>query len=460
MQIRRDIFLLRERNPVGMKIQVEQKETCEALLTVEIDPPEVEAAMHKAAKRMSEKGNLPGFRKGKAPYSVVLNAYGEEAILDEALDTLGPETYRKALEEQAIDPSAVGTMKRIVSRAPLTLEFLVPVKPVVDIVDYRTVRLPFEEPAVPEEEVEKTLEQLRESQSILEPVERPAQKGDVVLADVHAVVLEENKKPEPLVFDREENPQELILDENLGGRYPGAGSKLEGIAEGENRSVDVQYPDSFPVARLRGLRVQLTVKCLEVKVRQIPEWSEDVVKAVSEYSSLDELREHVRSRLKTRALESREEEYADSVIEKMVEGASIKYPPALLEEEIDEEIQTLSRRLEQRKTSLEVYLRTIPEGMAGLRKQIEPDAQRKLIRRLLLTELVNREKLEPAQEEIDAQLKVYQSVVSESRSGKSKTKNSVEETLRQLAANDVLTRLIVQRVVDIGRGTAPALPES
>jgi trigger factor len=443
-----------------MKIQVEQKETCEALLTVEIDPPEVEAAMHKAAKRMSEKGNLPGFRKGKAPYSVVLNAYGEEAILDEALDTLGPETYRKALEEQAIEPSAVGTMKRIVSRAPLTLEFLVPVKPVVDIVDYRTVRLPFEEPAVPEEEVEKTLEQLRESQSILEPVERPAQKGDVVLADVHAVVLEENKKPEPLVFDREENPQELILDENLGGRYPGTGSKLEGITEGENRSVDVQYPDSFPIARLRGLRVQLAVKCLGVKVRQIPEWNEDVVKAVSEYSSLDELREHVRSRLKTRALESREEEYADSVIEKMAEGASIKYPPALLEEEIDEEIQTLSRRLEQRKTSLEVYLRTIPEGMAGLRKQIEPDAQRKLIRRLLLTELVNREKLEPAQEEIDAQLKVYQSVVSESQSGKSKTKKSVEETLRQLAANDVLTRLIVQRVVEIGRGTAPALPES
>jgi trigger factor len=443
-----------------MKIQVEQKETCEALLTVEIDPPEVESAMHKAAQRMSEKGNLPGFRKGKAPYSVVLNAYGEEAILDEALDTLGPETYRKALEEQAIEPSAVGTMKRIVSRAPLTLEFLVPVKPIVDIADYRSVRLPFEEPAIPEEEVEKTLEQLRESQSILEPVDRPAQNGDVVLADVHAIVLEENKKPEPLVFDHEENPQELILEENLGGRYPGAGPKLEGISEGENRSVDVQYPDSFPIARLRGLHVQLAVKCLGVKVRQIPEWSEDVVKAVSEYSSLDELREHVRSRLKTRALESREEEYADSVIEKMAEGASIKYPPALLEEEIDEEIQTLSRRLEQRKTSLDVYLRTIPEGMAGLRKQVEPDAQRKFIRRLLLTELVKREKLEPAQEEIDAQLKVYQSVISESRSGNSKTKNSVEDTLRQLAANDVLTHLIVKRVTEIGRGVAPALPES
>jgi trigger factor len=208
------------------------------------------------------------------------------------------------------------------------------------------------------------------------------------------------------------------------------------------------------------LSAQLTVKCLGVKVRQIPDWSEDVVKAVSEYSSLDELRGNVRSRLQTRATDSREEEYADSVIDKMVEGSTIKFPAALLEEEIDDEVQTLSRRLEQRKTSLEVYVRTIPEGMAGLRKQLEPEARRKLIRRLLLTELVKQEGLEPAPEEIDAQVKVYQSVLSDSRSGKSKKKGSVEETLHQLATNDVLARLIVKRVVQIGRGTAPDLPPS
>jgi trigger factor len=455
-----DIFLLRERNPLGMKIQVEQNEACEALLTVEVDPPEVEAAMHKAAQRMSEKSNLPGFRKGKAPYSVVVNAYGEDAILDEALDSLGPETYRKALEEQAIEPSAVGTMKRIISRSPLTLEFLVPVKPLVDIAEYRSVRSPFEEPVIPEEDVEKTLEQLRESQSILEPVNRPAQKGDVLLAEVHTFGMAENKPPEPLVFDREENPQELVLDENLGGRYPGAGPLLEGISEGDSRNAEILYPDSFPISRLRGLRVQLKVKCLGVKVRQIPEWGEEVVKAVSEFSSLDDLRAHVRTRLQTRATDSREEEYADSVIDKMVEGATIKFPAALLEEEIDEEIQTLARRLEQRKTSLEVYLRTIPDGMAGLRKQLEPDAQRKLIRRLLLTELVKRENLEPSAEEIDAQMRVYQSVISDSPKSKARKKDSVEETLRQLAANDVLTRLIVKRVVAIGRGTAPDLPPS
>jgi trigger factor len=442
-----------------MKIQVEQKESCEALVTVEIDSSAVESAMQKAARRLSEKKNLPGFRKGKAPYSVVVQTWGEDAILDEALDTLGPEVYRQALEEQKIEPSAVGTMKRIVSRAPLTLEFLVPVQPVVDIREYRSVRVPFEEPAIPEEDVERAMEQLRQSQSILMPVTRPAQKGDVLSANVQAGILSENGKIEPLVFEGEENPQDLDLDENLGGKYPGAGTALEGISEGESRTVTFRFPDSFPIARLKGLQAQLAVKCLGVKIRKTPEWNEDVVKAVSELTTVEELRKEVRSRLEKRAVESKEEEYADSVIEKMVEGASVAFPPALLEEEIDEEIQTLGRRLEQRKTSLEVYVRTVPEGIAGLRKQLEPDARRKLIRRLLLAEVVKKEALEPSKEAVDEQVKVYQSVFAQS-SGKSKNKASMEETLRQLAANDVLSRLIVERVVQIGKGAAPEQPAS
>jgi trigger factor len=443
-----------------MKIQVEQNESCEALVTVEIDPTTVESAMQKAARRLSEKKTLAGFRKGKAPYSVVLQTWGEDAILDEALDVLGPDIYRQALADQKIEPSAVGTMKRIVSRQPLTLEFLVPVQPVVDLHDYRAVRVPFEEPPIPDEDVERAMEQLRQSQSILEPVTRPSQKGDVLSVDVKAGILSEDGKVEPLVFEGVENPMEVDLDDNLGGRFPGAGPALEGIAEGENRTVTFRYPETYPIARLRNQQAQLAVKCLGVKIRRIPDWSEDVVKAVSEFSTEEELRNEIRARLEKRAAESREEEYADSVIEKMVEAAEIAFPPALLEEEIDDEIQTLGRRLQQRKTSLDVYLRTIPEGMAGLRKQLEPDARRKLIRRLLLTELVKQENLEPSPEEIEEQVGVYESVFAESRPKTPKNKASVEATLRQLATNDVLSRLIVKRVVEIGRGSAPAQPKS
>jgi trigger factor len=451
------IIIFRGRDSLSMKTQVEQKDTCEAVVTVEVDPDMVDAAMQKAARRLSEKKTLPGFRKGKAPYSVVLQTFGEELILDEALDALGPDVYRKVLEEQQLEPSAVGTMKRIVSRRPLVLEFLVPVQPVVDLDDYRAVRVPYEAPAVPEEDVERAMEQLRESQSILEPVTRPAQKGDVLSADVRAGIAGADGKIEPLVFEGEENPQELTLDDNLGGRYPGAGSALEGITEGETITVDVTFPETFPIERLKGLTAKLTVKCLGVKVRRIPEWTEDVVKAVSSFTTVEDLRKDVRERLEKQAGEAKEEEYADAVIEKMIEGSNILYPPALLEEELDDEVQTIARRLQQRKMSLDVYLRTIPDGMAGLRRQLEPDARRKLVRRLLLGELVKREKLEAAPAEIDQQAEMYQSVFAQ-RGGSTGNKASMEQTLRQLAANDVMSRLIVRRIVEIGKGAAPEPP--
>ncbi|MBN1440108.1 MAG: trigger factor [Anaerolineales bacterium] len=442
-----------------MKIQVDQKESCEAVVTVELDPSAVESAMQKAARRLSEKKNLPGFRKGKAPYSRILQVWGEEAILDEALDALGPEVYRRVLEEQKIEPSAAGRMHRIVSRDPLTLEFLVPTQPVVEIRDYRSVRVPYEEPAVSEEDVEKAMDELRQPQSILMPVERPAQKGDVLSADVQAGILAENGKIQPLEIDGETNPQDLELDDNLGGMFPGAGPELVGIREGETRTVSIRFPDTFPIARLKGLQAQITVRCLGVKIRKIPEWNDDLVQSVSVFATVEELREEVRKRLKMQAEESKEEEYADAVIDKMVEGANIVFPPALLEEEIDDEIQTLGRRLEQRRASLEVYLRTLPEGLDGLRKQLEPNARRKLIRRLLLTELVKREKLEPSDAAVEAKLKMYQSLYAQSP-GKTKNNPSVEDTFRRLASNDVMSRLIVQRVVAIGKGSAPELPES
>jgi trigger factor len=440
-----------------MKIQVERNDACEALMTVEIDPPVLETVMRKAARRLSEKSNFPGFRKGKVPYAVVLNAVGEGALLDEALDILTPDVYRQALDEQQLKPSAVGTMKRIVSRQPLVLEFVVPLQPEISLGDYRSIRHDFAEPAVPEEDVERAMEQLRQSHSVLNPVQRPAKKGDVLLAEVQAHVVHADGRTEPVIFEGEENPVSLDLDDNLGGRFPGAGPSMEGIAEQETRTTEIQYPDTFPIARLRGLRVRLSLRCLGVKDRQIPDWTDELAAAVSEFPTAAELRQSVRLRLEKHAREEREEEYADAVIGKMMEGATVKYPPALLEEEVDEEVQSFAHRLERKGISLEVYLRTISDGMTGLRKEMEPAVRRKLSRRLFLGEMVRQEGLEPAEADVEQQLQVYRSVLQEGEVPISGKPDSMEATLRNLSMNDVLARLIVQRVVQIGQGLSPAV---
>jgi trigger factor len=388
---------------------------------------------------------------------VVLTAYGEEAILDEALDSLGSDVYRQALEEGKLEPSAVGTMKRIVSRKPLVLEFLVPLKPEVSLGEYRSVRLPFEEPVIPEEDVDRAMEQLRQSQSILEPVDRPAQKGDVLLADIQTEALLDGGRTEPITFEGEENPVQLDLDDNLGGRFPGGGEGLIGISAKETRSVEIHYPDSFPIARLRSLKARLTVRCQGVKNRQTPEWSDDLAKAIGDQPTVDDLRRDIRERLEKRAREEREEEYADKVIAQMVTGGKIHFPQALLDEEMDEEVRSLEHRLQRRGISLEVYLRTIPEGMQGLRKEIEPEVRQKITRRLFLSEFVEQEKLEPSHDEVEQQLAVYRKAFQE---GPEKPRNaaSVDDVLRNLSMNDVLARMIVQRVVQIGRGDSAEAP--
>jgi trigger factor len=336
---------------------------------------------------------------------------------------------------------------------------VVPLKPEITMGEYQNVRLPFEEPAIPEEDVDRAMEQLRQSQSILEPVDRAAQKGDVLLADLRTEAMLEDGRTEPITFEGEENPVQLDLDENVGGRFPGAGDALVGIAQKETRTVEIQYPDSFPVARLRGVRARLTVRCLGVKNRQIPEWTDELAKTVGEQPTVDDLRRDIRQRLEKRLREEREEEYADKVIDQMLTGASVKYPPALLEEEIDEEVKSLERRLQRRGMALEVYLRTIPEGMQGLRKEMEPDVRKKLARRLFLSEMVQQEKLEPSHDEVEEQVAVYRRAFREEGTAPKGSNASFDDALRNLSINDVLARLIVRRVVQIGRGL-PAVAEA
>jgi trigger factor len=443
-----------------MKIQVEQNDACEAILTVELDETALDSAKHKAARRISEKASLPGFRRGKAPYHVVVNAVGEEALLEEAVDVVGPDLYRQALESEHLVPCAAGKLESIVSKAPLTLKYIVPLQPTVDLGEYQATRLPFEAPVVSEGEVDQAMEELRLNNSVLEPVERPAQKGDVLIAHTECSILRPDGSSEPLHFEGQEDPDDYDLDDNLGGRYPGAGPALEGIAEGETRTVDFGYPETYPIERLRNLKASLVVKCLGVKVRHLPEWNEDLVKSVSELSSVEELRASIRGRMEKYAHNKQEEEYADQVLTKMIEAAKIKFPAALFEEELEEEIEDFRHRLEDRKMSLDVYLRTVPEGMAGLKKRLEPSVQQHIARNLFLVEFIKKEKLEVPEEEIE---KEYQTVIQDRPDlaiGKGSKAEKLDRTLRRTIEDSLLSHRIIERVSAIGQGNAIAAIEA
>jgi len=315
---------------------------------------------------------------------------------------------------------------------------------------------------VPDEEVERMMENLRQSQAILEPVTRPAEAGDVLAAKVRVQALDAEGKLSPLPAAKSGSAggagEELDLNEDLGGRFPGAGAALIGIAEGESREVDFTYPDSFPVSNLQAVRARLSLTALAVKARRVPEWSEDVVKAVSEYATVEELRSGVRAGLEARVKNDAEGAYAIRVIDAMIQDGSVRYPAVILREEIDRQIESLRRSLEREGVSLETYLKGRTEGRPGLEKELEPKARERLRRGLYLAELAEKEHLEVPQEEVDQRVRTTLDSVQGKADPKQMEKMLRDPALHGMIYEDMLNDKVIERIIAIGKGEAPPLP--
>ncbi|MGD0575538.1 MAG: trigger factor [Anaerolineales bacterium] len=445
-----------------MKTQVEQTGECEATLTVEAEAEILEGAMKRAARKLADRASIPGFRKGKAPYSVVISHLGQQAVFDEAVDLLGPEVYRKALDESGLSPARAGTLEDIVSREPLVLKFTVPLQPEVALGDYRQVRVPFALPPMPAEDVERMMENLRQSQTILEPVSRPAQEGDVLVAKVQVQALDSQGKLSPLPAAMKAGPddqsgEEVELSEDVGGRFPGAGAAIFGIREGESREIEFTYPEAFPVSTLQGVHARLFLTCLAVKARRVPEWSEDLVKSVSEYSTVEELQAGVRTSLEAKVKRDAEGDYASRVIDQMIQGGSVRYPNAILREEIDKMVKSLARSLEREGVTLDTYLKGRPEGRPGLEKELEPRARERLTRGLYLADLAQKEQLEVPEGDVDQRVRNTLASVQSKADPKQLEQMLRDPALHEIIYEDLLNDRVVERIIAIGKGEAPPL---
>jgi len=256
-----------------LKIDVQRLDSWEAALTVEVEPERLQASMKTAARQLSERRPLPGFRKGKAPYAVALRHFGEEFVRSEALESLGQKVYEEALDQSEIEPYAAGSLNDV-ELDPLVFKFTVPMQPEVELGPYRSVRLAYTAPEVTDEAVEDSLEHLREHQALLEPVERPAELGDVVTVDVAGTLTDQ---PEPEFLMKDEGVS-LLLSAEADWPLPGFAEKLAGISAGEERQFDMTFPEDYANESLRGRPAHFVASASAVKSRSLPEWSDDLAK--------------------------------------------------------------------------------------------------------------------------------------------------------------------------------------
>lgn len=375
-----------------MKVTTTIREDHQAELTLVLDSQELERAKRRVAREYARRMKIPGFRPGKAPYELVARRVGEEAIREEALERLLDEYYPKALAEAEIAPYGPGKLEEIVSEDPPTFKLLVPLAVDVELGDYRSVRLPYEPPELDEGEVEKVIGAYRQMFAVLEPVDRPAEVGDVVYVNVEAYE-EGHEDGEPLFADQ--NHPVLIEKEPHDGEWPYRGFPEEfvGAKAGDTKTLTYTYPDDEEDETLRGKTVVVKAEVVEVKGRSVPDLDDDFAQQLGAQDAED-LRKGVRESLMQQKQQTYDVEYLTAVLDEIVSQATLKYPPQLVEDEVMERLDEYRREAQQRGLSWEDYLKERGTDEEALKAEIREEAEPFVRRRLVLEAIAREENLE------------------------------------------------------------------
>ncbi|MGB9592434.1 MAG: trigger factor, partial [Candidatus Kryptoniota bacterium] len=297
-----------------MKIDTQPLENHQIKVTVEATPEEYESVRQKAIRQLTKKVKIPGFRPGKAPLAIALKHLDPKLVAEETLEMFIDEYYPKILEEKNIDPYGPGTLEHISPSDPPTMEFVIPLRPHVELGDYRSIRIPYHFEPLDESEVDKALENLRESYAMLEPVERPIKTNDVVYIDILGTTNAEAEKPAETIANFSNYPVQVIgkRDKNKNEwPFPGFSVHLIGKSVNDVVEIDYTFPKNYHVANLKGKAAHFTVTIKEIKQRNLPKLNDEFAQSLGEFANLDELRQSIRNSLEKAKLEEYHEDYDD-----------------------------------------------------------------------------------------------------------------------------------------------------
>lgn len=442
-----------------MKIETVALEDQQTKLIAELDSATLERYKRQAARKISQNQKIPGFRPGKAPFDLVRRIVGDEALTQEAVELMLDEVYPQVLKEAGVNPSGPGKLEEIVKMDPPTFSFVVPLPPSVELGDYREIRKEYNPEPVTEEQVEATLRRLQRSYSTAEPVERPAEKGDLVSFTLSAKRTKvEEGQDETLV---QETPYQMIAgeedeDQNDTWPYKGFSDELIGLSAEETKTVTHTFDEESPYEDLRGTEAEFTIVVQNVKAMKLPELNDEFAQTLGDFENLEKLREAIRQQLEQTSSQQYDQEYFDGLINELVEKATVKYPPHMLEEEIEQFLHGLEHNLERDRLDLNTYLKMREmDRETFIEKEVKPAAERRLLRSLVLEEFARRENVEIKNEELQYIYYNAQQQVSEfqkSRTGKRQNPREMANALAVNTLNSIFNQRIMQRLKAIATG--------
>ncbi len=366
--------------------------------TMEFSAEEFEQAQIKVYQEAKNQFEIPGFRKGKAPRSIIEKHYGEGVFFEDAIDALFRQSYGNALSEldlEVID-SPAAEFSKIAKGEGFIVTITVDCFPIVEVKDYKGVEIEKVLQEVKDEDVENELKAVQKRNARMLLVERPAKEGDTVLFDYAGFVGEEQF--EGGTAER----QELVLGSGM--FIPGFEEQLIGATPGEKVDVKVTFPTEYHAEDLAGKDAVFHCLVHEIKEEQLPELDDEFAKDVSEYDTLEELKQANRERLESYAKSSAENQMKDAAIGKVVEANDVDVPRAMVEDEIDRMVGELNQQMRYQGITVEQYLQYTGKNMADFREEIRPEAEKAVKTRIILMGIVEAEKIEVSAEEIEKEL--------------------------------------------------------
>jgi len=324
-------------------------ETHEALLSVEIETKAIENAKRQAARTIAREVHIPGFRKGHVPYNRVVRYVGEAHLTQEAADLILKDIYLQIIEKADVKPYGPGELQDM-EIDPMTFKIKVPLEPSADLGDYRNLRHEWAEVEIDDEELANTLEQIREEHAMLKPVERPAAMGDEVHIDIVGT-----HNDEVIV---EEEDIEVQLDVARPFFSAGFIEAVVGLSKDEKKTFILTAPEDFAEEDLRGVEITFEVEVVHIYERQLPELDDALASTVGAFETLDELKTTIRKHMTEYKSNQAQDSYHSAMLSALIEQAELHYPPAMVEDTLDDMIQENEDRLEEEhQISLEDALR-------------------------------------------------------------------------------------------------------
>ncbi len=383
-----------------MSAKWEKLEGNQGVLTVEVDAEKVNEGLDEAFKKVVKKVQIPGFRKGKIPRSLFEKRFGVESLYADALDILLPEAYAKAVEETGIEPvdRPEIDVEQIEKGKSLIFTAKVTVKPEVTLGQYKGLEVEKLDDTVTDEDVEQELKRLQERHAeLVVKEEGTVENGDTVVIDFEGFV-----DGEPFEGGKAENYSLVV---GSGTFIPGFEEQLIGMAAGEEKDIEVTFPEEYHAEQLAGKPAVFKIKLHEIKTKQLPALDDEFAKDVDEeVETLDALKEKIKERLTNEKKEEAEAALRDAVVQKATENAQMDIPEVMVKNETDRMIREFEQRLQMQGLNLDLYYQFSGQDEAALREQMKEEAEKRVRVTLTLEAIVKAENIDVTEEEVEKEL--------------------------------------------------------